>query len=42
MVSSSVDDNDMKRSKDYGIIDDYIIKPVGRARFEQLLSMLQK
>jgi len=41
MVSSSVDENDMKRSKNYGVIDDYIIKPVGRTRFEQLLSMLQ-
>ena len=40
MVSSSVDENDMKRSKDYQVIDDYIIKPVGRSRFEQLLSML--
>lgn len=42
MVSSSVDETDMKRSKDYGVIDDYIIKPVGRSRFEQLLSLLTK
>ncbi len=40
MVSSSVDDNDMRRSKEYAVIDDYIIKPVGRSRFEQLLSVL--
>lgn len=41
MVSSSVDESDMKRSKEFGVIDDYIIKPVGRSRFEQLLSMLE-
>jgi CheY-like chemotaxis protein len=40
MVSSSVDEADLKRSKDYGVIDDYIIKPVGRSRFEELLSLL--
>jgi two-component system chemotaxis response regulator CheY len=38
MVSSSVDENDMRRSKEYGVIDDYIIKPVGKNRFEQLLA----
>lgn len=42
MVSSSVDENDMKRSKEYAVIDDYIIKPVGRNRFEQLLSANKK
>lgn len=38
MVSSSVDEADLKRSQEYPVIDDYIIKPVGRSRFEQLLS----
>ena len=42
MVSSSVDESDMQRSKEYKVIDDYIIKPVGRSRFEQLLSLMQK
>ena len=42
MVSSSVDESDMQRSKEYEVIDDYIIKPVGRSRFEQLLSLMQK
>lgn len=42
MVSSSVDESDMQRSKEYTVIDDYIIKPVGRSRFEQLLSLMQK
>ncbi|HEX6914394.1 MAG TPA: response regulator [Chitinophagaceae bacterium] len=39
MVSSSVDENDMKRSRQYAVINDYIIKPVGRSRFEELLSL---
>ena len=39
MVSSSVDETDMKRSRAYDVIDDYIIKPVGRNRFEELLGL---
>lgn len=39
MVSSSVDETDLKRSKEYRVINDYIIKPVGRNRFEQLLGI---
>ena len=42
MVSSSVDENDMRRSKEFGVIDDYIIKPVGRTRFQELFSTLEK
>jgi two-component system chemotaxis response regulator CheY len=38
MVSSSVDEADMKRSLNYPVISDYIIKPVGRTRFAELLS----
>jgi CheY-like chemotaxis protein len=38
MVSSSVDESDMKRSREFSVITDYIIKPVGRTRFQQLLS----
>jgi len=38
MVSSSVDTADLKRSKEFTIINDYIIKPVGRSRFEELLG----
>jgi CheY-like chemotaxis protein len=40
MVSSSVDETDLKKSKEHAIIKDYIIKPVGRTRFEQLISLL--
>ncbi len=42
MVSSSVDETDMKRSKEYNVINDYIIKPVGKHRFEELLRSLEK
>jgi len=38
MVSSSVDETDLKRSKEYTVINDYIIKPVGRNRFQELLG----
>jgi two-component system, chemotaxis family, chemotaxis protein CheY len=37
MVSSSVDEADLNKSRQYPIIKEYIIKPVGRPRFEQLL-----
>jgi CheY-like chemotaxis protein len=39
MVSSSVDEGDVKRSREFTAISDYIIKPVGRRRFEELLSV---
>jgi CheY-like chemotaxis protein len=38
MVSSSVDEADMERSREFSVISDYIIKPVGRTRFQELLS----
>ena len=39
MVSSSVDDYDIKKSKEYFSVTDYIIKPINRERFEQLISI---
>ena len=38
MVSSSVDDSDIKRSEEFGTITAYVIKPVSKERFEQLLD----
>jgi CheY-like chemotaxis protein len=38
MVSSSVDGNDIRRSKEYKDVTEYIIKPITRDRFEQLLQ----
>ena len=40
MVSSSVDDYDIKKSKEYSIVTDYVIKPINRERFEQLINQL--
>ena len=39
MVSSSVDDCDIKKSKEYFNVTDYIIKPINRERFEQLINI---
>lgn len=41
MVSSSVDDYDIKKSKEYSFVTDYIIKPINRERFEQLIAAAQ-
>lgn len=42
MVSSSVNDYDIKKSKEYSFVTDYIIKPINRERFEQLIVLAQK
>ncbi|MCU0320876.1 MAG: response regulator [Chitinophagaceae bacterium] len=38
MVSSSVDDYDIKKSKEYSVVTDYIIKPINKERFIQLIT----
>ncbi len=38
MVSSSVDDYDIRKSKEYTEVIDYVIKPINRERFEQLIN----
>lgn len=38
MVSSSVDDYDIRKSKEYAEVIDYVIKPINRERFEQLIN----
>lgn len=38
MVSSSVDDYDIRKSKEYVEVLDYVIKPINRERFEQLIG----
>ena len=40
VVSSSVDDLDISKSKTYKTVSDYIIKPVHKDRFESLLTNL--
>jgi CheY-like chemotaxis protein len=41
MVSSSVDDYDIKKSKEYSLVADYVIKPINRERFEQLIHEVE-
>lgn len=40
MVSSSVDDTDIKKSKQYTTVKDYIVKPINRIKYQQLLEQL--
>jgi len=40
LVSSSVDDTDIQKSKQYTTVKDYIIKPINRIKYQQLLEQL--
>ncbi len=40
VVSSSVDDTDIQKSKQYTIVKDYLVKPINRIRYQQLLDQL--
>ena len=40
MVSSSVDEYDINKSRDYNEVTDYIIKPVHREKFKEVLADL--
>jgi len=42
MVSSSVDDYDIRKSKEYVSVTDYIIKPINKERFQQLINTATK
>jgi CheY-like chemotaxis protein len=37
MVSSSMDDYDIQKSKEYHMVTDYVIKPINKERFEELI-----
>jgi two-component system, chemotaxis family, chemotaxis protein CheY len=37
MVSSSIDPRDMTRAKSHGAVSDYIVKPVTREKFREIL-----
>ncbi|GAC1441268.1 MAG: response regulator [Sediminibacterium sp.] len=41
VVSSSVDSADVRRSEIYDTVTGYIIKPVGRNKYEELLKAMQ-
>lgn len=38
VVSSSVDDADIRRSRQFGSVTDYIVKPITRMRYQELLE----
>ena len=38
MVSSSIDEYDIKKSKEYQSVSDYVLKPVNKEKFRQLLT----
>lgn len=40
VVSSSVDESDIRKSKAYQTVTDYVIKPINREKYRQLLSVL--
>jgi CheY-like chemotaxis protein len=40
VVSSSIDDNDMRKSRQYQLVSDYIVKPVNRDTYKELMSNL--
>ena len=41
VVSSSVDDCDIKRSKEFSEVTDYIVKPINRLKYQQLIEGLK-
>ena len=40
VVSSSIDDNDMRKSREYKEVSDYIVKPVNRDTYKELIGNL--
>lgn len=40
VVSSSVDDCDIQRSKEFTGVTDYIVKPINRIKYQQLIERL--
>jgi CheY-like chemotaxis protein len=40
VVSSSIDDHDMQKSKGYLEVSDYIVKPVSRIKYKELIESL--
>jgi CheY-like chemotaxis protein len=40
MVSSSVNSSDMQRSRSYNAVSDYLVKPVSRSKYQELMESL--
>jgi CheY-like chemotaxis protein len=40
VVSSSIDSNDMQKSREYNTVSDYIVKPINRIQYKELIESL--
>jgi CheY-like chemotaxis protein len=40
MVSSSVNSSDMQKSRSYKAVNDYLVKPVNRSKYQELMESL--
>ncbi len=40
VVSSSIDSNDMQKSREYKTVSDYIVKPINRIQYKELIESL--
>jgi len=40
VVSSSVDSSDMQKSRSYKAVSDYLVKPVNRSKYQELMESL--
>lgn len=40
VVSSSIDSYDIKKSKEYKVVTDYIVKPITRIKYQELIESL--
>jgi CheY-like chemotaxis protein len=40
VVSSSIDSNDMQKSRSYRAVNDYLVKPVNRSKYQELMESL--
>ena len=40
MVSSSVNSSDMQKSRSYKAVNDYLVKPVNRSKYQELMEAL--
>ena len=40
VVSSSIDSNDMQKSREYKTVSDYLVKPINRIQYKELIESL--
>lgn len=39
IVSSSIDEYDINKAKEYKMVEDYLVKPVSKAKLEELIAL---